>query len=161
MSRRAFNPTSEQRAHVEAMIGYGIPEAEVCLLIKNPETGKPIDLKTLRKHFAAEIASGAAKVKSLVGNLIVASILGRDGGLQDERARARLAVFFAEARMGWKQTVANRHEHVGRPIDANALRQKISDRIARLARGLESGKSGGSSRGADNAPPLSIGEKRR
>jgi hypothetical protein len=25
MSRRAFNPTAEQRGNVEAMIGYGIP----------------------------------------------------------------------------------------------------------------------------------------
>jgi len=52
MSRRAFKPTAEPRRIVEAMIGYGIPEAEIYLLIKNPETGKPIDLETLRKHFA-------------------------------------------------------------------------------------------------------------
>jgi hypothetical protein len=34
------------RGNVEAMIGYGIAEAEICLLIKNPATGKPIDLAT-------------------------------------------------------------------------------------------------------------------
>jgi len=44
MSRRTFNPTAEQRGNVEAMIGYGIPETEICLLIKNPATGKPINL---------------------------------------------------------------------------------------------------------------------
>src|SRR5215472_6025623 len=32
MSRRAFKPTAEQRGWVEAMIGYGIPEAEIRLL---------------------------------------------------------------------------------------------------------------------------------
>jgi hypothetical protein len=68
MSRRAFKPTAEQRGCVETMIGYGVPEAEICLLIKNPETDKPIDLETLRKHFAAEIATGAAKMKLLTSN---------------------------------------------------------------------------------------------
>jgi len=99
MSRRAFNPTAEQRGNVEAMIGYGIPETEICRLIKNPATGKPINLATFHKYFAAEIATGAPKVKSLVGNRIVASILGRDGGLTDQRARATLAVFLP--RRGW------------------------------------------------------------
>jgi hypothetical protein len=52
MSRRAFNPTAEQRGNVEAMIGYGIPEAEICNLIKNPATGKPIDLGTPERLMA-------------------------------------------------------------------------------------------------------------
>ena len=39
------------------MIGYGIPETEICLLIKNPAPGKPINLATFRKYFAAEIAT--------------------------------------------------------------------------------------------------------
>ena len=91
MSRRAFKPTAEQRGCVETMIGYGVPEAEICLLIKNPETDKPIDLETLRKHFAAEIATGAAKMKLLTSKFIFATILGHDGGLADEEARVRLA----------------------------------------------------------------------
>ena len=80
------------------MIGYGIPEADICLLIKNPETGKPIDLKTLRRHFAKEIATGLTKLKSLAGNRIVAAMLGRDGGLTNGLTL-----------MGWKETVADEH----------------------------------------------------
>jgi hypothetical protein len=34
MSRRTFKPTAEQRGWVEAMSGYGMPQAEICLLIK-------------------------------------------------------------------------------------------------------------------------------
>ena len=113
MSGRRFNPTAEQRGNVEAMIGFGIPETEICLLIKNPATGKPINLATFRKYFAAEIATGATKVKSLVGNCIVASILGRDGGLTDQLARARLAVLFAKTRMGWTETVAEQQPNKG------------------------------------------------
>jgi hypothetical protein len=102
MTRRAFIPTAEQRGNVEAMIGYGIPEADICLLIKNPETGKPIDLKTLRRHFAREIVAGVTKLKLLAGNRIVAAMLGRDGGLTDELTQAKLLMLFAETRMGWK-----------------------------------------------------------
>jgi hypothetical protein len=107
MTRRAFNPTAEQRGNVEAMIGYGIPDADICLLSKNPETGKPIDLKTLRSHFAREIATGVTKLKSLAGNRIVAAMLGRDGGLTDGLTQAKLLMLFAETRMGWKETVAD------------------------------------------------------
>src|ERR1700730_10235026 len=121
MSRRPFKPTAEQRGWVEAMIGYSMPEAEIRLLIKHPQTGEPISLETLRKHFAEEIATGAVKAKALVSDRIVSCILGRDGGLQDDRARARLAVLYAKSRMGW--TVANRHQHVGAPIDAEDARR--------------------------------------
>jgi hypothetical protein len=122
--RPAFVPTDEQRRNVEAMVGFGIPEAEICNLIRNPENGKPIDEKTLRKHFKDEIAQGAVKVKLIVGQFMVASILGREvpagAGmmpLKDERARAKLASLFAKARMGWRETVVNRHENKhGKPF---------------------------------------------
>jgi hypothetical protein len=106
MKRRAFNPTAEQRGWVEALSSHGVPEAEICLLIKYPETGAPIGLETLRKHFAEEIATGASKMKLLVGNSIVASILGWDGGLTDEPTQARLAILFAKTRMGWNEVTS-------------------------------------------------------
>src|SRR5258705_4365056 len=39
--RPAFQPSEEQRCIVEAMVGFGIPEAEICGLIRNAN-GKPI-----------------------------------------------------------------------------------------------------------------------
>src|SRR6516225_3160102 len=95
----AFKPTAEQRESVELMISYGAPETEICLLIKNPETGKPIEVETLREHFASEIATGATKLKSQLGNRIVAAMLGRDGGRTDEVTQAKLLMLFAEHRM--------------------------------------------------------------
>jgi hypothetical protein len=145
MSRRAFNPTAEQRGWVEAMVAYGVPEAEICRLIKNPQTAEPIDLETLRKHFAAEIATGRVKTNSLVGDPIIAAILGRDGGLLDDRERVRLAIFFAKTRMGW--TVAKRPKLVCDPIDGEDARRRLNSKIARLARGLKAGETGGSSAG--------------
>lgn len=105
--------------------------------------GEPISLETLRKHFAEEIATGAVKAKALVGFRIVAWILGRDGDLQDERARVRLAIHFAKARMGW--TVANRHQRVDPPIDVEDARRRLHKKIARLVPGLKAKETGGSS----------------
>jgi len=115
-----------------AMIGYGIPEAEIRLLIKHPQTGKPISLQTLRRHFAEEIATGAVKAKALIGDRIIAWILGRDGDLQDDRARVRLAILFARARMGW--TAANCPQHVCDPSDTEDARRSLDAKIARLAK---------------------------
>jgi len=112
--RPAFQPTEEQRRIVEAMVAFGIPEAEICGLIRKANR-KPVDEKTLRKHFKEEIATGAAKVKLTVGQFMVASILGHGAEpgivpLKDERARASLAQLFARSRMGWRETVVNQHE---------------------------------------------------
>ena len=105
------------------MSGYGMPEAEIRLLIKHPQTGEPISLQTLRKHFAEEIATGAVKAKALVGDRIVAWILGRDGDLQDDRTRVSLAILFAKARVGW--TVANRQQSVDPAIDLEDAQQSL------------------------------------
>jgi hypothetical protein len=144
MSRRAFKPTAEQRGWVEAMIGYGMPQAEIRLLIKHPQTGEPISLETLRKHFAEEIAAGVVNLKALVGDRIVAWILGRDGDLLDDRARMKLAILVAKARMGW--TVANGHQHVN-PIDVADVRRRLHKKIARLVPGFKARETGGSSAG--------------
>ena len=97
------------------MIGYGIPEADICLLIKNPETGKPIDLKTLRRHFAREIATGVTKLKSLAGNRIVAAMVGRDGGVTDELTQAKLLMLFAETSDGLERNRGRRARKRGSP----------------------------------------------
>jgi|SRR6516164_7667610 hypothetical protein len=101
---RAFKPTAEQRESVELMISYGAPETEICLLIKNPETGKPIEVQTLREHFASEIATGTTKLKSLFGNRFVAAMLGRDRGLTDKLTQAKLLMLFAEHRMAGRRS---------------------------------------------------------
>jgi hypothetical protein len=59
MNHRVFTPTAEQRGCIETMIAYGVPEAEICLLIKNPGTDKPIDLQTLRKLNRTGFAGGS------------------------------------------------------------------------------------------------------
>jgi hypothetical protein len=123
------------------MIGINVPEAEICRQIKNPETDEPIDLETLRKHFATEIAVGAVKMKLLTCQLIYATIVGDEGGIADDEARGRLALFYLKARLGWNRR-ASRREKVGGPTDAKAVQQEVSHELDRLARRRKTGDTG-------------------
>jgi hypothetical protein len=115
--RKAFVPKPEQRAIVKSLTRWGIPQTEICRLVTNPQTGKPLDPKSLRKHFALEIGTGAVELKFLVGRFIVATILGLPPpgtvAITDWRVRARFAILFAKARMGWRETSVD--EDRGKP----------------------------------------------
>jgi len=132
MNRCGFSPTPEQRAWVEAMIAYGMPDTEICPLIQNHKSGKPIGLKTLRKHFATEIAAGAVKAKLEVSNWMVSVILGHDRSFQDDRLRAKLAILFAKTRMGWTETVTKGRQRVDHR-DWKEAEQSLSEKIERFA----------------------------
>jgi hypothetical protein len=82
------------------------------------ETGKPLDPKSLRKHFALDIGTGAVEANFLVGSLIYATILGLPPppgtvAITNERVRGKLAIFWAKTRMGWRETSVD--EHRGKP----------------------------------------------
>ena len=116
--RKAFVPNPDQRHIVRTLTRLGIPQKHICRVVTNPQTGKPLDAKSLRKHFALEIRTGAAELHFLVGRFIIATILGLPPppgtvAITDERARAKLAILFAEARMGWTETSGD--EHRGKP----------------------------------------------
>jgi hypothetical protein len=106
--RKAFVPKPGQREIVRTLTGLGIPQTDICRLVTNPQTGKPLDPKSLRKHFALEIRTGAVELKLLVGRFIVATILGLPPppgtvAITDDRMRAKLAILFAKTQMGWRE----------------------------------------------------------
>jgi hypothetical protein len=153
--RKAIVTTPEQRNNVKVMVGLGIPQDKICLLVINQKTGKPVDAKTLRKHFAREIATGATELHARMGNFIVANIFGiapptGTVAIDNQHVRGSLAIFFAKTRMGWRETVVNRHEPVdGQTEKPNGkdVRQKILAKLDRLARRPKTGNTGGSSEG--------------
>jgi hypothetical protein len=49
--RKSFVATPEQRNNVKILVGLGVPQAMICQLVVNPQTGKPLDEGTLKKHF--------------------------------------------------------------------------------------------------------------
>lgn len=115
--RKAFVPNPAQRNMVRKLTGWGIPQQHICRLVTNPQTGKPLDPKSLRKHFALEIETGVeANVR--IGRLILATILGSPPppgtvAITNERERAKLAIFWAKTRMGWRETSVD--ERRGKP----------------------------------------------
>jgi hypothetical protein len=147
--RPAFQPTSEQRQNVEVMAGIGIPEEEICLVVRD-RRDKPICRSTLRRHFGKELQTGATKVKAKVGHFMLATILGTrppDGvtPIRDERVRGRLGELFLKARLGWRETDSNQHEGLKeeRPMDVQAIRTRLRAKLDRLAepeRGANSGE---------------------
>src|SRR5438105_205138 len=101
--RKAFVPNPEHRNIVRTVTGLGIPQKHICRLVTNPQTGKPLDPKSLRKHFALEIRTGAGELNFLAGRFILATILGLPPpgtvAITDQWARTRLLILFAKARM--------------------------------------------------------------
>ena len=51
---------------MEALVGYGIRYTEICRLVLNPRSGRPIDSKTLMKAFRSELDAGATKANAKV-----------------------------------------------------------------------------------------------
>jgi len=140
--RKTFVPTAEQRGNVKVLAGLGMPQEQICRLVTNPQTGKPLDVKSLRKHFRPEIETAEIKLHALMGNFTSATILGTappagTRAIDNQHARASLLKFFARTRMGWKEPAVNRQkEPVDGPIeyqDATSVRQTIIDRLERLS----------------------------
>ena len=71
--RPAFRPTDEQRALVEQVAGYGLPEAQIAALVCID-----IDADTLRKHFKQELAQGRARANSEIGKTLYQKAIGGD-----------------------------------------------------------------------------------
>ena len=136
--RPAFQPTDEQRINVEIMVGLGIPEEKICLLIRN-RRDKPICRNTLRRHFEKELQTAATKLNAKVGHFMVATIFGTrppEGvtPIRDERVRGRLGELYLKARLGWRE---DRNRHKGREEGPGKLiqdvRRRVFAKIARLA----------------------------
>lgn len=119
--RKPFTPTKEQRSMVQAMTGYGVPQEDICLVILNPTTGKPIDSKTLRRCFRTELDTGTVIANSKVAESLYNKALGVGQGA------VTAAIFWLKTRAGWKEVQV--HEHVGKdggPI-ASTTESKIVD----------------------------------
>jgi hypothetical protein len=68
MSREQFKPTDEHRKMVEQFTAVGMTTDQICQLINNPETGKALSPKTLRKAFREELDRGGLKANYKVSS---------------------------------------------------------------------------------------------
>lgn len=140
--KKPFAPSEDQRKQIEALAAYGIPQEEMCRLLVNPQTGRPIDLKTLHKHFRAELDTGMMKANARVAESLFRQAVGAPAQYDAQGKLLRgeqtpvvtAAIFWLKARAGWKETDV--HEFQGRdggPIEIDDARSKLADRLARLA----------------------------
>jgi hypothetical protein len=133
--RKMFVPTPEQRNNVKILAALGFPQQQICQLVLNPQTGAPLDEKSLRKHFKREIATGATELYARMGNFIVANIFGMTPpagtvAIDNQHVRGALKMFFAKTRMGWRETVVN--EQANKDGKALLVNVKLGDPVDRL-----------------------------
>ena len=119
---------------VEIAAACGLPHAHIRQRILNPETGKPIDEKTLRRAFRAQLDSGAD-----TANAAVAQNLFKQATGQGAQAVAA-ARFWLQCRAGWRPTENLSVTHGGAvaAVDAAlwldaAARERIAKEMLRRA----------------------------
>jgi hypothetical protein len=97
MGRPPFEPTAVQRKTVAMMVAAGITQEEITKVVVNPETGKPIDVKTLCVHFEPELRESAGRANSAIAKSLFQKAIG------DGPQAVTAAIFWAKCRMGWKE----------------------------------------------------------
>ena len=125
MATPRFQPSPEQRELVRMLSGIGTRAAEICLLVKNPSTGKPIDEKTLRTYFREELDEGMVQANARVGKTLFQFATDPKGGSKSVTA----AIFWMKCRAGWKETVVNEVSGLdGSPLSViSEIRRTIVD----------------------------------
>jgi hypothetical protein len=91
MARPAHKPDPTVRRQVEAMAGYGVPEAEIAGVVG-------VSPKTLRKHYRGELDHGHVKANAKVAENLYRKATG------DGREAVIAAIFWLKTRAGWKET---------------------------------------------------------
>lgn len=140
MGRRAHRPDPAQRRQVEALAGYGVPEAEIAGVVG-------VDAKTLCKHYRHELDHGHTKANARVAENLYRKATG------EGREAVIAAIFWLKTRAGWKET--NVHELTGVSVQVITGVGRNEDRrepriIEHQAPALASGYlTGSASRGTD------------
>jgi hypothetical protein len=113
MARPAHQPDDVQRRQVEALAGYGVPEAEIAALVG-------VDAKTLRKHYRHELDHGHSKANAKVAENLYHMALGQG------REAVTAAIFWLKARARWKEVSVHEHGGAGEePLRVNVIKRII------------------------------------
>jgi hypothetical protein len=90
-----INVTSEMRAQVLAMVGFGIPQEQIAVVMH-------ISPRSLQNRFKPELAEGGIKANSKIIE-----------GLYNQAMKGNISalIFWAKCKCGWREV--NVHEHQG------------------------------------------------
>ncbi|MEX0853891.1 MAG: hypothetical protein WD036_11505 [Bauldia sp.] len=111
MGRRAHLPDQASRRQVEALAGYGVPEAEIAGVVG-------VDTKTLRKHYRQELDHGHVKANARVAESLYRKALG------DGSQSVTAAIFWLKT--DWRE--APQTHHVG-VYDARSFSDEELERM--------------------------------
>ncbi len=111
VGRPRFEPTEAQRSQVKAMAGYGIPQADIGLVIG-------CDPKTLRVHFQSELETG-----SIIANTRVAQTLFQRATEGTGKEAVTACIFWLKCRAGWRD----------QPVDATLGKKEQRQEAAEAA----------------------------
>ena len=96
--RKLFKPDEKQRLTVSIMAACGMPQSEIARQIINPDTGKPIDEKTLARAFREDLDSGKERANALVAQSLFKKATG------DGKGAVAAAIFWLKTQARWKET---------------------------------------------------------
>jgi hypothetical protein len=127
--RAAFVPSEAQRAFVVAAAAVGLPPAMICRLL--PGRGKSgraaIDLETLERHFAEELAPDTL----LAARLVVARVLERALAGDDRGAiSAQMAIF--KTLDDWRSLGSEARAAQARHLAVDRLTRQERDTLRKL-----------------------------
>lgn len=105
----AHEPTEANRATVEAMAGFGIPQRDISLVLR-------IDVKTLEKYYREQLDRGAAVANTKVAQNLFRIACG------EGREAVTAAIFWCKTRMGWREVP--REEPAGDNVPFERLGKK-------------------------------------
>jgi hypothetical protein len=133
MGRPAHDPTPMSRRNVEALAGYGVPEADIAGVVG-------IDPKTLRRHYRSELKFGHVKANAKVAENLLRKATG------DGRESVIAAIFWMKTRAQWKETsVSELAAKGGEPL--TIVIRKFSSPVSDAERRTADGRN-------PNHPPL-------
>ncbi len=108
-----YEPTTKDRQMVKILAGFGLRQEEICLLIVNPSTGRPIAKTTLVDHFRLELDIGMTEADAQVMQSYFRQCVGApavyDGQGNIVRKEVEPSVtaqiFWLKARRGWRENI--------------------------------------------------------
>jgi len=98
---------------VGIMASAKFTHAQICERIINPQTGKALDEKSLRKHFRAELDQGTELANALVTQALFKKATSNEPG------SVTAAIFWLKCKAGWKETQIVEHALAERTRNLN------------------------------------------
>jgi len=120
MANKRYQPTEEDFAAVRKLAGYGLTAEQICAILVNPNTGKPIGRETFFKNFGEIFHTGqmeaAAKVAKTAYQLAVSGQV------------PAMTMFWLKTRLNWQERATVEHAH---SIDWEGARKSLAEKIER------------------------------